>query len=251
MREAIDLARRLNDQQHVARGLNDLAMSLMMAGRDIAMAEQLALEAVDLTRALGSSFQRENRLDTLASAHLRRGSINAALAVQREALLSPGLGEWHTAWLLATMAAVLIGRGQPRRGVRLVGAIDRYCEHVGLDPDAAWEINREWLDRGLAILGHQASAVRASGRRLTLKEAKAYALEEASDDEPGAAARLSRREIEVAGLVREGLSNRTIAKRLFISERTVEGHVTNLLNKLGVNTRAQVAAWVAENALSS
>ena len=90
--------------------------------------------------------------------------------------------------------------------------------------------------------------MRASGRRLGLEEARAYALEEASDDEPGAGARLSRREIQVSGLVREGLSNRAIAERLFISERTVEGHVTSLLNKLGVNSRAQVAAWVAENA---
>ena len=85
----------------------------------------------------------------------------------------------------------------------------------------------------------------------TLEEAKAYALEEGPDDEPGAAARLSRREIQVAGLVREGLSNRAIAERLFISEPTVEGHVTSVLNKLGVNTRAQIAAWVAENARGS
>jgi DNA-binding NarL/FixJ family response regulator len=55
----------------------------------------------------------------------------------------------------------------------------------------------------------------------------------------------------MAGLVREGLSNRAIAERLFISERTAEGHVASLLNKLGVNSRAQVAAWVAEKALGS
>jgi len=56
---------------------------------------------------------------------------------------------------------------------------------------------------------------------------------------------LSRREREVAGLVAEGLSNRQIAQRLFISERTVEGHVEQTLNKLGFENRAQVAAWVA------
>ena len=56
--------------------------------------------------------------------------------------------------------------------------------------------------------------------------------------------RLSRREGEVAVLVAEGLTNRDIAKRLFISERTVDGHLEHVREKLAVNTRAQIAAWV-------
>lgn len=56
--------------------------------------------------------------------------------------------------------------------------------------------------------------------------------------------RLSRREREVAALVAEGLTNREIAQRLFISERTVDGHLEHVRDKLGVTTRAQVAAWV-------
>jgi DNA-binding CsgD family transcriptional regulator len=58
--------------------------------------------------------------------------------------------------------------------------------------------------------------------------------------------RLSHREAEVAQLVREGLTNRDIAERLFISERTVEGHIQQIHNKLGFSSRAQIAAWVAE-----
>jgi non-specific serine/threonine protein kinase len=252
VREAIDLARRLNEPHNLARALNNLAMSLMAAGQDAAVAEQFAMEAVGLARTfgagtLGPPFHLEARLDTLANAHLRRGRIDAALAAQREALGSAGLSEYQTVWLLPTMAALLIACGQPRRGVRLAGAIDRYCEQVGLKPSVAWEINRTWLERGLAALGRQAAAVRASGRRFGLEEARAYALEEASGDEPGAAATLSRREIQVAGLVREGLSNRAIAQRLFISPRTAEYHVEQICNKLGVRSRAEVAAWVADN----
>lgn len=56
---------------------------------------------------------------------------------------------------------------------------------------------------------------------------------------------LSARETDVARLVADGMSNRAIAERLFISERTVEGHVGHALDKLGFNSRAQLASWVA------
>jgi len=59
--------------------------------------------------------------------------------------------------------------------------------------------------------------------------------------------KLSRREREVAGLVAEELSNRAIANRLFISKRTAEYHVEQILNKLGFHSRTQVAAWVRES----
>ncbi|HLK96024.1 MAG TPA: AAA family ATPase [Nocardioidaceae bacterium] len=54
---------------------------------------------------------------------------------------------------------------------------------------------------------------------------------------------LSRREAEVAGLVAEGLTNRQIAARLVISERTAQNHVQHILTKLGFTTRSQIAAW--------
>jgi DNA-binding CsgD family transcriptional regulator/sugar lactone lactonase YvrE len=56
--------------------------------------------------------------------------------------------------------------------------------------------------------------------------------------------KLSRRELEIARLVAEGLTNREIASRLVISERTVDGHLEHVREKLAVNSRAQVAAWV-------
>jgi DNA-binding NarL/FixJ family response regulator len=48
----------------------------------------------------------------------------------------------------------------------------------------------------------------------------------------------------VARLVADGLSNKQIGARLFISERTVDSHVRSILNKLGFNSRAQIAGWV-------
>jgi DNA-binding NarL/FixJ family response regulator len=54
---------------------------------------------------------------------------------------------------------------------------------------------------------------------------------------------LSARELEVAGLVAEGLTNRQIAARLVLSERTAQNHVQHILTKLGFTTRSQIAAW--------
>ncbi|HET7467030.1 MAG TPA: LuxR C-terminal-related transcriptional regulator [Candidatus Dormibacteraeota bacterium] len=54
---------------------------------------------------------------------------------------------------------------------------------------------------------------------------------------------LSRREKEIAALVAEGLTNRAIAARMFLSERTVDSHLEHIREKLGVSSRAQVATW--------
>jgi DNA-binding NarL/FixJ family response regulator len=59
----------------------------------------------------------------------------------------------------------------------------------------------------------------------------------------GRRAALSPRETEVATLVAEGLTNRQIAERLVISERTAQNHVQHILTKLGFTTRSQIAAW--------
>jgi len=57
---------------------------------------------------------------------------------------------------------------------------------------------------------------------------------------------LGAREEEVGLLIAQGLSNKDIATRLFLSVRTVETHVHNLLNKLGLNSRTQIAVWFSE-----
>ena len=56
---------------------------------------------------------------------------------------------------------------------------------------------------------------------------------------------LAKREADVARLIAEGLTNKEIGSRLFISERTVDSHVRSILNKLGFSSRAQIAAWMA------
>lgn len=60
---------------------------------------------------------------------------------------------------------------------------------------------------------------------------------------------LSERETDVARLVAEGCSNAEIASRLFLSPRTAANHVSNILSKLGVRRRSEIARWAVENGL--
>jgi predicted ATPase/DNA-binding CsgD family transcriptional regulator len=63
----------------------------------------------------------------------------------------------------------------------------------------------------------------------------------------GIAGKLTRRANEIADLVAEGLTNREIAGRLFISRRTVDWHVEQIFNTLGFSSRSQIAAWVGRS----
>jgi non-specific serine/threonine protein kinase len=98
---------------------------------------------------------------------------------------------------------------------------------------------------GAAADEHLDGALRIS-RRLGMPSllADAEALHDArANDARGRAGALTPREEQVAELVAEGLSNRQIAHRLHMSERTAENHVTHILTKLGFDSRARIAAW--------
>jgi DNA-binding NarL/FixJ family response regulator len=89
-----------------------------------------------------------------------------------------------------------------------------------------------------------------AGQQLGRDAAARLALGEAAPPPapaPGqrSAAALGPREADVARLVADGLSNKEIGARLFISERTVESHVRAIMNKLGFSSRAQIAGWMA------
>lgn len=98
---------------------------------------------------------------------------------------------------------------------------------------------------GAAAAGADAERLAAQGARLTLDEAVALAFGGASP-RPELPAGLSAREVEVAALVAEGLTNKTIAARLHLSVRTVESHVRHVLAKVGLDNRTQLATWARE-----
>ena len=94
-----------------------------------------------------------------------------------------------------------------------------------------------------------AAPIMAEGQGMTLAEAVSYALTDGPEEtwQSGPRQRLTRRELEVAALVAQGLTNRSIAGRLDLSVRTVDTHVDHILTKLGFGTRTQLVAWAYES----
>ena len=92
----------------------------------------------------------------------------------------------------------------------------------------------------LAALGDASAAERA--RSLAGRLGMDPVLQRLGAPDPGP---LSRRETEIAALVADGLSNAAIAARLVLSERTVENHVSSVLRKLDLTSRAGIASWHA------
>jgi DNA-binding CsgD family transcriptional regulator/tetratricopeptide (TPR) repeat protein len=90
----------------------------------------------------------------------------------------------------------------------------------------------------------------ARGRAMTTEEAVQYALQD--DEDPAHATgspttTLTRRELDVLRLLVDGQSNHEIASVLFISPNTVNTHVANIMNKLGLDSRTAVATWAVRN----
>jgi non-specific serine/threonine protein kinase len=119
--------------------------------------------------------------------------------------------------------------------------------------------HRDWHEQLARQAGAGWLSPQLAGRGLQLPagDAVGYALQQPPDKPPPqppqqrpapastGAARLTPREAQVARLVAEGRSNKEIAARLVISQRTAEGHVEHILTKLGYTSRTQVAAWIA------
>ena len=75
-------------------------------------------------------------------------------------------------------------------------------------------------------------------------------VELAALDKPFERSGLSPREVEVLRLLATGATNRAIADQLFLSERTIARHVSNIFGKLGVSSRAAATAWAYEHKLT-
>jgi non-specific serine/threonine protein kinase len=214
-------------------------------------------EALSITQCQGNPAFHSPVLAGLGIALLESGDIEHAESLLFEALrISQTLDFTEViAGILGYLGQAAWQKRENQRAVRLLGAAAALCSRVGLinwNPDPGHtkivkELGQE------AILSAQKIA-----RDISPKELVAWALSReyqtgtslATDTLPASSPSselLSPREREIAEEIARGLSNHDIAAKFYVSVRTVDAHVRNILNKLGLNSRTQVAIWFAAN----
>jgi len=261
--QSMYLFREQGDKRDLAECLINLPMVVYSQG-DLEQAAQLTEEGVGLQRELGSRGDVAFGLNNLGWMALLLDHLSKATDLYRESLSL----SWETGLnplvqsTLEGLACLAGAKGDAERAARLWGAAQALHETKGIprDDDFLAEADARISDvrSGMGV-GTWEEAYR-KGRVMTLDEAVSYALEEKEIDPlstpapeeptagqaPGA---LSRREEEVAANVAQGMSNRQIAQQLYLSERTIENHVSKILRKLELASRTEIASWATQQRL--
>jgi DNA-binding CsgD family transcriptional regulator len=214
----------------LAQGANPpLGMMLLAEARAAAGDPTAALEVADRLARLGSP----------------EGSYPAALAARAVGLARRALGDpAGAAVAFASAATAFVGLGMPFDEAR---ARLEWAALDGADPadrraaaQAALAVFERLSAQRYArlarrLLGQLGARPRASGRRPPSGEV--------------GRTRLSPRELEVARLVAEDLTNAEIAERLIVSPRTVTTHLDNIYGRLGISSRAALVRYLADSGL--
>jgi predicted ATPase/DNA-binding CsgD family transcriptional regulator len=285
--DRLKTARALRHLGSVAVLLDDASRALELLGESLALLQALGESHLEghLHDQLGQAERARGALDSAAAAHhramalLERAGCAEGVNTSRylQARLAQARGERTQALAMAAhslqgyrevgnrrdvpscldLVAELVVDETPRRSVHLFAVSEAMRESMGvvLPP-----VDRASHSAGVAAaqtaLGGAAfDTAWAVGRASPPDEGIGLAIACA---EPAAGpggmvsvsgVQLTPRELEVAGLVGRGHSNKEIAASLVVSLRTAEAHVTNVLNKLGLRSRAQLAVWAAEHGL--
>ena len=213
-----------------------------------------ASEGARLAREAGDLYGLEMMLLNLGSAALIAGDLGESKPLLAESLRIAHQMDDRVAlfYLLDAFGCHAALSGQARLAAQLLGAADTVRTEVGANvmPFLAPLLAQARESAAAALGTTRFTAEFEAGRRLERDEASALALGKPARAAVAASGRagtgpLGEREAEVARLVADGLTNKEIGGRLFISERTVDSHVRSILNKLGFSSRAQIAAWIA------
>lgn len=253
--EALTVFAGIADAEGAGWAYFQLAISLAHDG-DSARARAVCEEALRAGEAHGERLCRSYALWVLAfNTWLGQGLQAADLA--RSALeIQRGFNDpVGVALIIELLAWIAASSGDPMRAAGLLATAESVWSLIGTTIAAFGPSlgahRAECEARVRTALGkRQLSAADRQGRHSTVEAAIASTLDEsatarASSLAPSPAGPLTVREREIAALVADGLSNRAIAARLVISQRTVDGHVERILAKLGFTARAQIAAWSA------
>jgi predicted ATPase/DNA-binding CsgD family transcriptional regulator len=242
----------------------NLAYTLFLSGRgeslagDQARAQARVAESVELFGELGDHRAVGYALVVQGGCLLRDGQPGDALLTARAGMapfeaLPERFGLLYGAVLLAEACAAL---GDWPRAAMLLGALDTLCERTGAQPYPHQQASLDLLEtRARQELGPALQGARQAGRVIgrgdQITAALWSAASQGSDPRTGLGLPLTRREHQIAVLIAEGLTNRQIATRLVIAERTVDTHVGRILAKLGCTNRAQAAAIITATAAAA
>jgi predicted ATPase/DNA-binding CsgD family transcriptional regulator len=203
---------------------------------------QAGLGVIALERS-GYARARERFRTSLAMSVELGDRINVAFLLEALCRLAEAESAWRVALLLG-------GAAQALREATGARPIPLWQERV----EAACVSASERLGRG------DGDAAFANGQALGYEQAVELARDLCAGVVPSPRpstgrgelpSGLTKRELEIAALVARGLTNRDVAGRLFLSQRTVEGHVENIRSKLGFHSRTQIATWVVEKGLNT
>jgi non-specific serine/threonine protein kinase len=249
IQESLGLFRRLGDVHRIAHALDNLGVVARRQGQ-LERARSLHAEALGMLRQLGDKEGIGSALQRLALVAWSDGDTEQALTLCREALAT--YQEVHypsgVADCLESLGEITASHGRFDLAARLLGAAEAVRDMIRVprppadaaDHDHALTVVRANLSQ--SVFAHEWERGRSMPLELVLHAFDALPVVAQPEPSP-----LTLREHEVTLLVAEGLSNKEIADRLVLSIRTVEAHVTHVLNKLGLRSRAQLAIWALEH----
>jgi predicted ATPase/DNA-binding CsgD family transcriptional regulator len=248
---------RVDDPMGLALCLYFLATAVATAG-GLADAELMAKEGLEASERAGDKFVGAILSGLLGTIEWLLGDARDAEVRLKEAIrIQDRIG--HRWGLLTSLEGVAWLAGsceQLERAALLLGASAALCQELGITLLPYGQVHHDACEAavraGLDEAGYRSWWER--GYALGREQVVAVALEDALPADghaPTATAayadELSERELEVARLVASGLSNPAIAAELFVSVATVKTHVSHILSKLGLQSRVQLAKWVADN----
>lgn len=220
---------------YLAIGLPDEARAHLEEAR--AFARRTGIPSVEGNAILG--LARVERV--LGNADTGEALAHEALRMFERAEHAPGIAE-----VLEVLGQLAGDQSSFIEALRLLGAADRARTAMGIARPPLHEDDLEVTRKRChgVLDATSAGAAIEEGQRMSLVEAVAYAARGRGERKrpPTGWESLTPTELEVARLVAQGLSNPEIGRRMFISTNTVKAHVSHVFAKLGISSRAQLAA---------
>jgi predicted ATPase/class 3 adenylate cyclase/DNA-binding CsgD family transcriptional regulator len=250
--EAEGVLRVLGEKNWLAWGLAALAWAEMRRGNLDRAAALLDDALPDGSSVVGMATLVHVTRTALAR---QRGNLAEAEENARRALVEPVEVNVFTPDALDALGGVLVALDDHQDATRLIAASDSLRSHTGVvRPLPERPIYEADLTTARSVLGNEAfDAAWAEGAAMSAEEAIAYATRGRGKRRRPSHGweSLTPTELDVVGLVAEGLTNPQIAEKLFISRGTVKTHLSHIFAKLGVSTRAELATQATRRGVDS